>query len=77
MREEYKLIGRRIKIIRVIKGITQTTLAKEIGVTQTNMSNIECGRVAVTMQNLIKLSKILTCNIGDFFKDIDEREDKR
>lgn len=73
MREEYKLIGRRIKIIRVIKGITQTTLAKEIGVTQTNMSNIECGRVAVTMQNLIKLSKILTCNIGDFFKDIDER----
>lgn len=71
MNEEFKKIGRRIKIIRIERGITQTSLAKELGISQTNMSNIECGRVSVTVQNLLKLRELLHCTMAEFFKDID------
>lgn len=71
MNEEFKKIGKRIKIIRIERGVTQTALAKELGISQTNMSNIECGRVSVTVQNLLKLHDILKCTMADFFKDID------
>ena len=71
MDQEFKKIGKRIKIIRIEKGITQTNLAKELGISQTNMSNIECGRVSVTVQNLLKLHELLHCTMAEFFKDID------
>lgn len=71
MNEEFKKIGRRIKIIRIERGINQTSLAKELGISQTNMSNIECGRVSVTIQNLLKLHELLHCTMAEFFKDID------
>ena len=71
MEQEFKKIGKRIKIIRIERGITQTNLAKELGISQTNMSNIECGRVSVTVQNLFKLHEILHCTMAEFFKDID------
>ena len=71
MNEEFKKIGKRIKIIRIERGVTQTALAKELGISQTNMSNIECGRVSVTVQNLLKLRELLHCTMAEFFKDID------
>jgi len=75
MNKEFKLIGKRIKIIRIERGFTQTELAKQLGVSQTNMSNIECGRVAVTMQNLLKIRDLLHCFMADFFVDIDTPKD--
>lgn len=72
MGQENKIIGKRIKIIRIERGFSQTTLASELGVSQTNMSNIECGRIAVTVQNLLKLHDILKCSMADFFIDIDK-----
>lgn len=76
MNDEFKKIGKRIKIIRIERGVTQTALAKELGISQTNMSNIECGRVSVTVQNLLKLHEILHCQMAEFFKDIDNPAQK-
>ena len=53
------------------KGIKQTVLANKIGMSQTNMSNIEAGRTAITIQNLLKISKELNCKMADFFVDFD------
>ena len=54
--EDYnKLIGTRVKMLRITKGVSQTELAKQIGVTQTHLSNIENGRAGLTIPNLIKL----------------------
>ncbi len=72
MEQVNKIIGKRIKIIRIEKGYSQTALATELGVSQTNMSNIECGRIAVTVQNLLKLHDILGCSMASFFIDIDK-----
>ena len=45
----YKEIGLRIKTLRLKNNIYQTVLAKEIGVSQTHMSNIESGRAGLTL----------------------------
>ena len=56
MAEDYnKMIGTRVKMLRITKGISQTELAKKIGVTQTHLSNIENGRAGLTIPNLIPI----------------------
>lgn len=68
MAEDYnKLIGTRVKMLRITKGISQTELAKQIGVTQTHLSNIE----NLTIPNLIKLHEALATPISSFFEDIE------
>lgn len=67
------LIGTRVKMTRITKRISQTELAKEIGVTQTHLSNIENGRAGLTIANLIKLHQVLHCPISEFFKDVEEQ----
>lgn len=72
MTEEYnRLIGKRVKMQRITQKVSQTDLAKELGVTQTHLSNIENGRAGLTIPNLIKLHQILECPISTFFVDIE------
>lgn len=75
MQDEIKLIGRRIRLLRTAKNLTQTGLAKEMGISQTHLCNIECGRVPVTLPNLLKLHKLLGCSMGNFFIDLDQQSD--
>ena len=42
-------IGQNIKIMRIRKGVTQSELAKKLGISQTHMSNLEHGRVSVNL----------------------------
>ena len=70
------VIGTRVKMIRITKHISQTELAKEIGVTQTHLSNIENGRAGLTISNLIKLHQAMRCPISEFFVDIEEQTPK-
>ena len=77
MQEEIKLIGRRIRLLRTAKNLTQTGLAKEMGISQTHLCNIECGRVPVTLPNLLKLHKLLECDMASFFVDLDEQPEPK
>lgn len=77
MQEEIKLIGRRIRLLRTAKNLTQTGLAKEMGISQTHLCNIECGRVPVTLPNLLKLHSLLECNMSSFLVDLDEQADAK
>ena len=77
MQEEIKLIGRRIRLLRTAKNLTQTGLAKEMGISQTHLCNIECGRVPVTLPNLLKLHSLLECNMSSFCVDLDEQADAK
>ncbi len=61
----YKEIGLRIKTLRLRNNIYQTVLAKEIGVSQTHMSNIESGRAGLTLENIVKMSRIFNCAIDE------------
>ena len=70
--EELKVLSRRVKMIRIAKGVSQTDMAEEIGLSQTNLSNMESGRTAITIQNLFKIQKVLGCKMSDFFVDFDD-----
>ena len=71
MEENFKVLGRRIKSLRVNKGISQSKMAKLLGLSQTNLSNMESGRTAITTQNIFKMQGILNFKIADFFVDFD------
>ena len=71
MQKEFSIIGNRIKALRVGYGMKQSELAKKIGMSQTNLSNVESGRTAVTVQVLLKIHNVLGCKLADFFVDLD------
>ncbi len=71
MENEFKVLGRRVKCLRMAKGISQTKMAELLDLSQTNLSNMESGRTAITTQNLFKMRNILECRMADFFVDFD------
>lgn len=77
MQEEIKVIGRRIRLLRTAKNLTQTGLAKEMEISQTHLCNIECGRVPVTLPNLLRLRELLGCTMSSFFVDLDEQDEAK
>ncbi|WP_440444598.1 helix-turn-helix domain-containing protein [Phascolarctobacterium sp.] len=66
------LVGKRIKMMRLAKGLRQKYLAERLKISQANMSNIESGRCAVTIDHLILLREIFACSMNDFFVDIEK-----
>ena len=66
-----ELVGRRVKFLRMEHKVTQTSMAEQIGMSQTNLSNLESGRTAITLANLFKIKEVLDCKMADFFVDID------
>ena len=72
MQDEIKLLARRVKKLRIDNGVSQTKMAEEIGVSQTNLSTMAAGRTAITIQNLLKIQKVLNCKMADFFVDFDK-----
>ena len=73
MQENFKVLGRRVKYMRMDRGISQTSMAEMLGLSQTNLSNMEGGRTAITTQNLFKMQEIMNCRMADFFVDFDEK----
>lgn len=69
--DELCAVGVRIKELRMQRGMAQYVLAEKIGISQTNLSNIERGRTAATLQNLLKIRSVLNCKMADFFISID------
>lgn len=56
-------IGQNIKIMRIRKGVTQSELAKKLGISQIHMSNLEHGRVSVNLKVLLRLSNYFSCGV--------------
>ncbi|MBQ9763013.1 MAG: helix-turn-helix transcriptional regulator [Phascolarctobacterium sp.] len=73
MKENFNILGRRVKYMRMDKGISQMNMAAMLGLSQTNLSNMESGRTAITTQNLFKIREIMGCRMADFFVDFDEK----
>ena len=72
MNDKFKILGRRVKFLRMNKNISQTNMAEMIGLSQTNLSNMEAGRTAITLQNIFKMREVLGCKMADFFVDFDD-----
>lgn len=60
-----------VKHLRNIKGISQQTLADKVGVDRSTISRIENGEIETTIDNAIKIAKVLKVNIEDLItKDL-------
>ncbi|MGH9337898.1 MAG: helix-turn-helix domain-containing protein, partial [Vicinamibacteria bacterium] len=57
-----KTIGERVRGLRVRRGKTQVELAKQLGMNQSNLSEVERGVRGLTIQQLMKLSKALSAS---------------
>jgi len=65
----HKKIGQNVQLKRLEKGLSQLKLAEAIGHSSTTIiSQAEIGsRKHFNIEQLYKISKILKCNIRDFF----------
>ncbi|CBJ79715.1 Transcriptional regulator (MrfJ protein) [Xenorhabdus bovienii str. Jollieti] len=71
------LVGKRICTKRKELGITATALAKQIGISQQQLSRYERGTNRININHLVVISKQLGTPISWFFEECfkDEKED--
>ena len=69
-----KLLGKRIKELRLRKKLSQEQLAEMIGVGQRNLSKIECGNNFVTAETLSHILSALDMDARDLF-DFEHNDD--
>lgn len=69
MELDFKAIGKRIKIARIKKNLTQEVLADKIGVTPQHVSNIETGNSSVSLPTLVAIANILTVSVDELLCD--------
>lgn len=62
-------IGRRVKIARIRKGLTQDELADIVGASAQHISNIETGKVTFRLITLINIANALGVTADDLLCD--------
>ena len=58
-------LGSKIKLLRTLHHVNQQQLAKQLGISQTHMSNIEAGRVSVNLRLLMRIANLFECKLDD------------
>lgn len=62
-------LGRRIRDIRLNKGVSLRDLAKHIGLTRSFLSQVERGKSSPSIASLEKIATALNIELSHFFKD--------
>ncbi len=62
-------IGTRLKGLRVRRGLSQTELAKLVGVTSSSISQVESNLIYPSLPALIKIAEVLCAEVSYFFQD--------
>jgi len=71
-----RLLGKRIKELRVKKGMTQEQFAEMLSMGERNVSKIECGANFVTSATLGKILNVLEINAKELF-DFEHHKDSK
>ena len=69
MELDYKAIGKRIKIARIKKNLTQEAIADKIGITPQHVSNIETGNSSVSLTTLVAIANLLNVSVDELLCD--------
>jgi transcriptional regulator with XRE-family HTH domain len=62
-------VGTRLKELRVRRGLSQTELAKLVGVTSSSISQVESNLIYPSLPALIKIAEVLSVEVSYFFHD--------
>ena len=60
-------LGRKLKTLRLDKGLTQEQLAFEVDISRDHLSNIELGKHPVNIKTLYKLAQFFEVDMKYFF----------
>lgn len=60
-------VGGRIRLIRLLRGLSQDALARDIGVTFQQIQKYEAGRNRISASMLARVAQVLETPIGAFF----------
>ena len=62
-------VGERLRRMRKERKLTQSDLARQIGIQQSDLSRMEKGEYRVSLDNLFKLLSVFGMSIAEFFGD--------
>ncbi len=62
-------LGRRLRTLRKRRGVSQKDLARQVGVTPSNISQVENNQVYPSLPALIKIAEVFSVNVGYFLQD--------
>ena len=62
-----RLLGRKIKQYRVLKGFTQEELAEKLNISQRTLSGIECGTNFLSSNTLEKILEVVDISLEEMF----------
>jgi transcriptional regulator with XRE-family HTH domain/KaiC/GvpD/RAD55 family RecA-like ATPase len=65
-------LGMRLKEFRTKRGLSQTNLAKLVGVTPSTISQVESNMIYPSLPALLKMSEILAVDVSSFFQESTE-----
>jgi len=63
-------VGERIRRHRHDRNLTQTELARHIGIQQSDLSRMEKGEYRVSLDVLFRLLQVFEMSLGEFFGDL-------
>ncbi len=69
-------LGLRLKELRVKRGISQTELAKLVGVTPSTISQVESNLIYPSLPALVKMAEVLSVGVSSFFQDAAETKNR-
>jgi transcriptional regulator with XRE-family HTH domain len=69
VRDVNRNVARRLKLLRVLKGRTQTDLGRAVGLTPQQMAKYETGVSKIAPGMLWKLAEYFEVDVGYFFED--------
>ena len=67
-----RAVGQRIRLRRVLCGLSASHLARQIGVSYQQISKYETGKDRVPASNLYRIAKLLDTTTDYYFMDIDD-----
>ena len=62
-------VGKQIRTIRESKGISQSELAKNAGISQPALCQIECGTKNPSLQIGAEIARLLECTVEELLTD--------
>lgn len=65
---EVARIGERLRKLRKLRGMTQSELARQIGIQQSDLSRMEKGTYRVSLDNLFKILGVFGMEVAEFFQ---------
>jgi len=66
---EIARIGERLRVFRKSRGMTQSELARQIGIQQSDLSRMEKGEYRVSLDSLFRILAVFGMSVAEFFEE--------